>query len=323
MLVAFSFPEDDYKNLYNIASGLLKKNNIAYEAQWPHVSILGTNNINDEDKLEIKTALKNKPEFKPLGWGILNGQSKDFLVILLDKPKEYMDAYEFIKEKFNITPYLPPKPHVSFLSFNKNEKEQVANLLPLISQKTDGIIPSTMKSAYIQFWNKVDPTEGADVTVRGKNFKDIEDKEYQIADVTESKKKKKKRKTALAAFYGKGDGRSGATMPPFRAPTNGPTPRLGASLPSPVTGINAPQFGTMPAAPMVAWRDEIATLFESNFHVCLVCNGNRVMKNNVACPLCSQIDSSVQVSPLETCVNGGGVDNTNNFMGFDVPWDLR
>jgi hypothetical protein len=201
------------------------------------------------------------------------------------------------------------------------------------------IMNGQAKAEYIQLWRmanlKMDKAPDFEFEIYGskKRIKDIEDKGFEIVDamedeweigtMTESKKKKKKRKTALAAFYGKGDGRSGATMPPFRAPTNGPTPRLGASLPSPVTGINAPQFGTVPAAPMVAWKDEIATLFESNFHVCLVCNGNRVMKNNVACPLCSKMSNSNQVSPLETCVDGGNVDNTDNFMGFDVPWDLR
>jgi hypothetical protein len=61
---------------------------------------------------------------------------------------------------------------------------------------------------------------------------------------------------------------------------------------------------------------------EPLFHVCFVCNGNRVLPGDRPCPLCSETRSHV-VSPEGTLVDGGSCDNTASFAGFDIPWDLR
>jgi hypothetical protein len=316
MLIAYSFPEDKFKEILDTVASGLKRQGIEYKYQWPHVSVIDVpKDLSEEEIQDVKENLKDKPTFIGKQMLIFKGATTNscYLVISFEENDKLSKAKEYIRNKYEL-PKRDSTPHCSILSVDKTKEEDLKKVVSELdlSDMFEGV---SFPSKYLQFWKKNESS----------NIKDVEDMSFQVVRFTESKKKKKKKreKTALAAFYGKGDGRSGATMPPFRAPTNGPTPRLGASLPSPVTGMNAPQFGTVPAAPMVAWKDEIATLFESNFHVCLVCNGNRVMKNNVACPLCSKMDNSVQVSPLGTCVDGGSVDNTNNFMGFDVPWDLR
>lgn len=63
---------------------------------------------------------------------------------------------------------------------------------------------------------------------------------------------------------------------------------------------------------------------DNNFHVCFVCYGNRVLPGDKPCPLCSGIENSVPaMNPKDTLAVGGGGDNTDNFSGFDIPWDLR
>lgn len=139
----------------------------------------------------------------------------------------------------------------------------------------------------------------------------------------EAKKKKKKLKRLLAPFYGSGNGTSGATIPPFR--TNMSNVKLGPSLPGP-TGMNAPQYGTLPAgptAPMVSsidadWDNCIA----ENFHLCLVCRGKK-SHNGKPCKMCNTEWKSKSVTSVEeTMIDGGDKDNTTWFQGFDRGWDL-
>lgn len=124
--------------------------------------------------------------------------------------------------------------------------------------------------------------------------------------IEEAKKKKKKkgkrekRRDVFAAFYGVGDGRSGATFPAFRSPGSGD------SSPNPAYqgegGINSPSVPAGPNAgmgPVMASQDkEIKSRFgnllkstdddlSESTHICLICsNTGKILKKD--CPLCSQ-----------------------------------
>jgi hypothetical protein len=167
-------------------------------------------------------------------------------------------------------------------------------------------------------------------------------KDVDVGTFSEAKKKKKK--TAMATFYGKGDGKSGATMPPFRDPSGNASAKLGPSKPGP-TGMNHPMYGTLPAgptAPMVTsdssfedalsqFQNTILALGES-MHVCLVCNGSGHL-GGTGCPICSvQWNSDRARTPEESASewrdNGTVVVSRESsdaalFAGLNRGWDLE
>lgn len=162
--------------------------------------------------------------------------------------------------------------------------------------------------------------------------------------MTDKKKKKKKKNGFMAAFYGKGDGKSGATMPPFRNPSGNASPKLGPSKPGP-TGINSPVYGTLPAgptAPMVSsdssfddairqFQGVITSLGEAR-HICLVCDGSGML-GATGCPICSvqwktdrvQIpeQSAADLRDDGTIVVSRESSDAALFAGLDRGWDLE
>jgi hypothetical protein len=259
MHVAYNFPERQYKEIFPIVQDILVKNGIELEneQQWPHISIISLPALSEEQQSDIKRKLTKKPQFQIQGWEILPGgfTQYDYLTLILDIPEEMKNAYDTLKSEYNVTTKFPLKPHSSIVRFPKKYTKQVEAALPEIEEQTKNFMYTPLKPNQIQFWTQVgDKFEIAAVTEKKSFIQKFIDENFDenwVPEVLVEKKKKKRKKKgaqyALAPFYGRGDGTSGATMPPFRAPTNGPTPKLGPSLPGP-TGINAPQFGTLAAS---------------------------------------------------------------------------
>lgn len=178
MLIAFNFPEAEYNKLYSIVNKILLKNEISNKVQWPHISLLEVPDVKEEDKKEIQEQLKNKPVFKAHGFDVFEGRDRDYLVITLDTPKEYKEAFSYLNNKFKTNKEIRT-PHVSLLSVPKKDNEVLLKLMPEISKQTINTMPEQVKPNYIQFWRKADPTMVID-------HDPSEDKSFEVFDVMES-----------------------------------------------------------------------------------------------------------------------------------------
>jgi len=176
MLVAYNFPERQYKEIFLVFTKILEKQGISFvkgdARQWPHISIIdGLPKISKEEVQEIKKALEDKPIFKIQRIEVLPGGATDFVYIalMLDVPSQIQKAFSFLKEKYNITPRYPNlKPHSSIVAVNKKDKEKLNSVLDEIEKETKALMYSPIKPNQVQFWDKV-----------GDN--------YEIVDITEQK----------------------------------------------------------------------------------------------------------------------------------------
>lgn len=157
MLIAYSFPEDTYQNIFSKAKEILKKNNIESKEDWPHISILGgLPNLSEKDQNEIKDELKEKPTFHIKDIEVFLGANtpRSYLVLSLDIPEQFKKANEYLSEKYKIKNREDIKPHSSILSVSKEDAYKLNELLPKIKREVKEYL-KPFQTKYFQFWDKI------------------------------------------------------------------------------------------------------------------------------------------------------------------------
>jgi len=133
LLFAYNFPERQYKELLKAVKQ--KTSSIQSEpVAWPHVSVAY---IEQDVPKELRQQIvaMPRPTFKIVSIKVFDGQASNpmsYLVLTLDKPKEYQDVQRFIAQKLDVTVREDHTPHVSLLQFPKENAEQMRQLLPEI-----------------------------------------------------------------------------------------------------------------------------------------------------------------------------------------------